>query len=144
MGSLQMAASATLSRSCWQSSLFCVAYGGLRAIDFKTGDIIVISPATGTFSVSDAAIANATGATVVAVSRNSERLEKLRVNVPLVKTVVLTGHVPLDTQPNIQAAGGLVDVAVDISPPAVTGSTIIESCMAFSEAVWENLSDGWP
>jgi len=106
----------------------CVAYGGLRAVDLKAGETIVVSPATGHFSMTAVAIATAIGANVVAVSRNAERLNKLKDIFPLIKTVVPTGDVAKDTQA-IVAAGGYADVFADISPPTATGSKHLESCI---------------
>ncbi|KAK0702774.1 hypothetical protein B0H67DRAFT_595085 [Lasiosphaeris hirsuta] len=108
--------------------IFTCCYGGLRGIDLKAGETIIISPATGHFSMSAVAIANAIGANVTAVSRNAERLKKLQEMFPLIRTVIPTGDVAKDTEA-IVAGGGLADVVMDVSPPAATGSTYIESCI---------------
>lgn len=109
-------------------AILCVAYGGLRAVDLKAGETIIVSPATGQFSMSAVAIATAIGANVIAVSRNAERLKTLQGLFPLIKTVVPTDDVAADTQALV-AAGGFADVFADISPPAATGSKHLESCM---------------
>jgi len=110
--------------------VFCVAYGGLRAIDLKAGETIVVSPATGYFSMSTVAIANAMGANVVAVGRDAEKLAKVGEIFPLIKTVVMAGDVAKDTGAILSAAGGHVDVFADVSPPAAVGSNHLESCVA--------------
>lgn len=108
---------------------FCVTYGGIRGIDLKAGETVIVSPATGHFSMSAVAIATAIGANVVAVSRNADRLMKLQELFPSIKTVVPTGDVDKDTETLVAAAGGFADVFLEISPPAAVGSTIIDSCL---------------
>ncbi|KAK2592540.1 hypothetical protein QQS21_009755 [Conoideocrella luteorostrata] len=96
-----------------------VAYGGLRRIDIKAGETIVITPATGFFSGAAIQAARAMGATVVAVSRNAEKLAELEQRHPGVKTVT-AGEVE-----NLTAAisaHGIIDAVVDVSPPAATDS----------------------
>ncbi|KAK4446554.1 hypothetical protein QBC34DRAFT_411435 [Podospora aff. communis PSN243] len=109
--------------------VFCVAYGGFRTVDLKAGETVVVSPATGHFSMSAVAIADAIGAKVIAVSRNADRLKQLRDIFPRVKTVVPTGDVAADTQAIVAAAGGYVDVFADVSPAAAVGSRHLESCI---------------
>jgi threonine dehydrogenase-like Zn-dependent dehydrogenase len=109
--------------------VFCVAYGGFRTVDLKAGETVVVSPATGHFSMSAVAIADAIGASVIAVSRNADRLKQLRDIFPRVKTVVPTGDVAADTQAIVAAAGGYADVFADVSPPAAVGSKHLESCI---------------
>ncbi|KAK1753153.1 hypothetical protein QBC47DRAFT_387883 [Echria macrotheca] len=107
--------------------IFTVPFGGLRSVDLKAGETVVVSPATGHFSLAAVAIATAMGARVVAVSRNADGLKRLQEMFPL---VVPTGDVAQDTGAIIAAAGGYVDVFAEISPPAAVGSTHIESCMS--------------
>ncbi|KAK0729522.1 hypothetical protein B0H67DRAFT_1884 [Lasiosphaeris hirsuta] len=105
----------------------CVAYGGLRGINLKAGETIVVSPATGLFSMSAVAIATAIGAKVIAVSRNAERLKRLQEIFPKVKTVVPTGDSAKDTATIM--AHGPVDAFVDVSPPEAKGSGHLKSCI---------------
>ncbi|KAK3348993.1 hypothetical protein B0T25DRAFT_232401 [Lasiosphaeria hispida] len=107
--------------------LCCVAYGGLRGIDLKAGETIVVSPATGLFSMSAVAIATAMGAKVIAVSRNTERLKRLQEIFPKAKTVQPTGDTDKDTAAIM--AHGPVDAFIDISPPEATGSGHLKSCI---------------
>ncbi|KAK5657498.1 hypothetical protein OQA88_3070 [Cercophora sp. LCS_1] len=109
--------------------IFTICYGGMRSIDLKAGETIIVSPATGQFSMSAVAIATAIGANVVAVSRNAERLKRLREMFPLVKTVIPTGDVAKDTEAIVKATDGGAEVFMDVSPPAAIGSTHLESCM---------------
>src|SRR5450759_585390 len=47
-----------------------VAYGGLRGIDLKARDTVIVAPATGGYSGSAVEVASAMGARVIAVGRN--------------------------------------------------------------------------
>lgn len=96
-----------------------VAYGGLRRIDIKAGETIVVTPATGLFSGAAIAAAHAMGATVIAVSRNAEKLAQLEKIYPTLKTIVAGNTKDLTAA---VAAYGPVDAVVDISPPSATDS----------------------
>jgi NADPH:quinone reductase-like Zn-dependent oxidoreductase len=56
---------------------FTVPYGGLRDIDLKPGETIIIAPAAGSFGGAAVKLALAMGALVIAVGRNPEALKKL-------------------------------------------------------------------
>ncbi|OAQ73482.1 isopropanol dehydrogenase [Pochonia chlamydosporia 170] len=96
-----------------------VAYGGLRKINLTAGETIVVTPATGLFSGAVVAVARAMGATVIAVSRNAEKLAELENNHPGLKTIV-AGKTENLTE--AIAAHGSIDVVVDFSPPSATDS----------------------
>lgn len=104
-----------------------VVYGGLRRVDLKAGETIVVAPATGLFSCAAVAVADAIGANVIAVGRNSERLEQLASYFPRIRTVTTTGDIETDT--TALRAYGPVDVFMDISPPVATGSSHLAAGM---------------
>lgn len=107
-----------------------VPFGGLRSIHLEPGETLVVTPATGLFSGATVSAALAMGAKVIAVSRSSSGLEKLKANFPSVRTVVATGDVKADTAAILAASGkNAPDACMEIGPPASTGSTIVTSCM---------------
>lgn len=55
-----------------------ISYGGLRGINLRAGETIIIAPATGGISGAAVEVASAMGARVIAVGRNLKALEKLR------------------------------------------------------------------
>ena len=105
-----------------------VAMGGLRAIDVKPGERVVVAPATGAFSGAGVQVAVAMGAQVVAMARNKALLDKVQQAAPAgrVQTVLITGDVDADAAALKQ--WGPVDAYVDLSPPAASESTHIRSC----------------
>ncbi|KUJ13584.1 GroES-like protein [Mollisia scopiformis] len=106
---------------------YAVAYGGLRSIDLKAGETIIIAPATGIYTGAAVEIASAMGARVIAASRNIEALNKLAALVPRVQVLQLKGKVEEDL------AGlknfGVIDAYLDMSPFAANESTHVRSCM---------------
>lgn len=110
-----------------QLPLALVAYGGLRGIDVKAGETVVVAPATGMFSGAAVGVAMAMGANVIAVSRNLEGLKKMQATYPRVNIVQLKGDVAADTA--AISAYGPVDAYIDISPAAASDSTHVRSCM---------------
>lgn len=109
------------------SSVF-IPFGGLRAVDLRPGETLIVSPATGFFSGAAINIALALGANVVAASRSAEGLAKIQKFFPSVAIVTLTGKTEDDTAAITKAAGGPADVFLDLSPPAATGSSLITAC----------------
>jgi D-arabinose 1-dehydrogenase-like Zn-dependent alcohol dehydrogenase len=91
-----------------------VAYGGLRGIDLKAGETIIVAPATGGFSSAAVEVASAMGARVVAVGRNMDKLKNVAKNNPRVIPVQLQGNVEEDTTA-LQRCGK-IDAYLDISP----------------------------
>lgn len=109
----------------WQA----ICYSGLRDIDLKAGETIVILPATGVFGGCAVEVASAMGACVVAGGRNVDALQKLAENVPNVKTVQLTGDVEADTAAITQCYGP-VDTYMDISSPMMPNTKHISAGLA--------------
>ncbi|KAL2161089.1 hypothetical protein VTH06DRAFT_8802 [Thermothelomyces fergusii] len=107
-----------------------VALGGLRAIDVKPGERVVVAPATGTFSYAAVQVAVAMGARVVAVGRSRESLESVQHRFPpgSVQVVSLTGDVEVDAA-SLRRFGP-VDAYVDLSPPTAGSSSHVRSCFA--------------
>jgi threonine dehydrogenase-like Zn-dependent dehydrogenase len=99
-----------------------VAYGGLDDAGVKSGDIVIVAPATGNFGGAAVVTALAMGANVIACGRNQETLDGLAkaIGSPSeLKAVKLTGDVEKDTVAIFAATGpGGADVYIDFSPPA--------------------------
>ncbi|KAH8802601.1 chaperonin 10-like protein [Xylogone sp. PMI_703] len=108
-------------------AILLVAYGGLRKIDVKAGETVLVAPATGLFSGGVIAIARALGANVIAGGRNVEKLEALKARFPGIRTVQLKGG--SEDAATIQAFGP-IDVFVDVSSAAATDAPYLGSCIA--------------
>ncbi|KAF2003942.1 NAD(P)-binding protein [Amniculicola lignicola CBS 123094] len=116
---------ATLSR-------YLVVYGGLRDIDVRAGETVVVAPATGGFGGAAVMVAVAMGASVIAMGRNEEALAALRGNFEpsRVLTVKITGDVNGDAEQLKKMSGGPIDAAFDISPAMAAKSTHLKSCIS--------------
>ncbi|PTB36256.1 hypothetical protein M441DRAFT_31393 [Trichoderma asperellum CBS 433.97] len=106
--------------------LLPVMYSGLRKIDVKAGETVLIAPSTGVFSGGCIAVARAMGANVIAGGRNEESLNALKARFHGIQTVKLTGE-PSDVA-SIQSFGK-IDAFVDLGPSAATGSTYLGSAI---------------
>jgi D-arabinose 1-dehydrogenase-like Zn-dependent alcohol dehydrogenase len=104
-----------------------VAYGGLRGINLKAGETVIIAPATGGYSGAAVEVASAMGARVIAVGRNMTTLKKVAEHNPRVFPVQLKGNVEEDTATLQQF--GKIDAYLDISPAAASKSTHVRSCL---------------
>lgn len=107
-----------------------VTLGGLRAIDVKPGERVIVSPSTGIFSGAAVQVAVALGAQVIATGRDLPKLEQLQQLFPAgrVQVVQITGDVQADTAALKQ--WGPVDAYLDITPPSAAGATHPRSCLA--------------
>ncbi|KAH8846362.1 hypothetical protein MCOR29_007084 [Pyricularia oryzae] len=106
-----------------------ILHGGLAAVGLRAGETVLVAPATGYFSGAAVPVALAMGAgAVVAVGRNAAALERLQATfgAERVRTVVTTGDVEADAAAMRKAAGP-VDVYMDVSPPAASGSSHMRS-----------------
>ncbi|TLD15141.1 hypothetical protein PspLS_10625 [Pyricularia sp. CBS 133598] len=106
-----------------------ILYGGLVSVGLRPGETALIAPATGYFSGAAVPMALAMGAgTVVAVGRSAATLEALQAKfgADRVRIVVTTGDVEADAAAMREAAGP-VDVYMDVSPPAASGSSHMRS-----------------
>lgn len=120
-------------------SQLLVAYGGLRDVDVRPGETVLVAPATGSFGGAAAHVALAMGADVVAMGRNEGVLKELeevaRRSYPggRLRTVKMTGGLEGDVAAIAAAArdlgsrSGTVDVFFDISPPNAGGSPHIQA-----------------
>ncbi|KAL2137290.1 hypothetical protein VTI74DRAFT_5021 [Chaetomium olivicolor] len=111
-----------------QLPLQLVAVGGLRAIDVKPGERVIVVPATGAFSGAAVQVAVAMGAQVIAMGRNRALLEKVQRTFPAgrVQIVPITGNVEEEVAALKQ--WGPVDAVIDLSPRAAGNSSHLRSC----------------
>lgn len=104
------------------------AYGGLRSIDVRAGETVLIAPATGTFGGAAVRVALAMGARVIAAGRQKEVLEELVALDDRVSAFQLGSDGTLDWQGLIDTHGE-VDIFVDFTPAAAAGSELTKSGM---------------
>lgn len=109
-----------------------VPYGGLRDIELKSGETIVVAPATGGFGGAAVEVSLAMGARVIAMGRKPDALKRVASAAgndnKRVETVQITGNMQVDTEA-LKSFGGPVDAFFDISPVAAAKSTHIKSCI---------------
>jgi NADPH:quinone reductase-like Zn-dependent oxidoreductase len=106
-----------------------VPFGGLRDVDVKAGEKVIITPATGTFGSAAVVGALSMGARVVAMGRNIEALERLKSFSPegRIRIVQNTGDVTADVKELTK--DGPADVFFDISPGKAWNSSHFKSCI---------------
>jgi alcohol dehydrogenase len=99
-----------------------IAYGGLLAMDFRPGETLLVSGATGNFGSATVALALAMGARcVVAPGRNVAALEDLRQRFgERLRPVRLTGDAAADRTAMQEAAPGPIDAVQDFLPPSAS------------------------
>ena len=114
---------AEAGRWCAMNTLL-IAYGGLLAMEFRAGETLLVSGATGNFGSATVALALAMGARcVVAPGRNRAILDDLRRRFgERLAPVRLTGDSAMDTEAMRRAALGPVDAVQDFLPPSVSAS----------------------
>jgi NADPH:quinone reductase-like Zn-dependent oxidoreductase len=78
-------------------SRLVVPYGGLRDIDIKAGETVIIAPATGPFGSAAVTVALAMGARVIAMGRNLSILQRFAASHSRVDIVQITRGVVADT-----------------------------------------------
>ena len=116
-------------------SLLLVPYGGLLAVDLKAGETVLVSGATGNFGSAAVVVALAMGARrVVAPGRNQAVLDDLQRRFGTrVVPVSLTGDDQADGEAMKAAAGGPIDVMLDILPPSVAARVVRTAAMTVRE-----------
>ncbi|QKX57501.1 uncharacterized protein TRUGW13939_04615 [Talaromyces rugulosus] len=119
-----------------------VAYGGLRAIDLKAGETIIISPATGNHSGAAVQVATAMGARVIAVGRNAETLKLLAESNPRVHPVHLTGNVGQDV--GLLTQFGTVDAFMDFTPSSMQNPLHMKACVLAVKQYGKGVLMGFP
>ena len=115
--------------------LLLVPSGGLLAADFRPGETLLVSGATGNFGSATVAAALGMGAAcVVAPGRNQRVLKDLSYRFgPRVRTVELRGDEALDRERMKAAAPGPIDVVLDILPPSAPASVTRAAAMTVRE-----------
>ncbi len=115
--------------------VYLVPYGGLLAADFRAGESLLVSGATGNFGSAAVAVGLAMGAgRVVAVGRNQLALEDLSARFgDRVRTVVLSGEADDDQAAMLAAAGGPADAVLDLLPPSVDTTVVRAAAMTVRE-----------
>lgn len=112
-------------------SYLLVAYGGLRDIRVEPGETVVICPATGGFGGAGVQVAISMGVRVIAMGRNETELERMKAHVlrgtpsANIETVKITGDEEKDAI--ALQAFGIIDAALDLSPPAASKSPHLNS-----------------
>lgn len=102
-----------------------VPYGGLRANDLKAGETVIVSPRLGLYGGAAVLVALAMGASVIAMGRNMEALERIKKRSERIETVPVPGDVLKDSK--ALRSSGAVDAFFDISLFEAGKSTHIKS-----------------
>ncbi len=112
-----------------------IAYGGLLAMDFRPGETLLVSGATGNFGSATVALALAMGARcVVAPGRNAAVLDDLQARFgQRVVAVRLSGDRAADTETMKRAAPGPIDAVQDFLPPPVGASVAHAAIMTLRQ-----------
>jgi threonine dehydrogenase-like Zn-dependent dehydrogenase len=108
-------------------SALAVPYGGLRDINLRAGETIIIAPATGAFGGAAVIVALAMGAKVIAMGRNKEALARIAATSDRVRTVRITGDQQAETAALLKH--GPIDAYFDISPPEAEKTTHIKAAI---------------
>ena len=113
-----------------------VPYGGLLAGRLQAGETLLVSGATGNFGSACVAVALAMGAgRVVAPGRNDAVLTELVKRYgSRVRTVRLLGDPVEDTARMRQAAGGPIDMVLDLLPPSAGATVTRAAAMTVRES----------
>ena len=104
-----------------------IPFGGLTDIGVKSGETVIVAPATGGFGMGAVKVALALGARVIAMGRNASVLSQLASTHERVETVAITGDTLADYEELKKF--GVIDAYFDISPPAAAESTHFKSAM---------------
>jgi len=112
-----------------------IAYGGMLAMDFRPGETLLVSGATGNFGSATVALALAMGARcVVAPGRNTAALDDLRTRFGRrLAPVRLTGDGAADTEAMKLAAPGPIDAVLDFLPPSVSAGVARAAVMTLRQ-----------
>lgn len=105
-----------------------ITYGGMRGIDLKAGETIIIAPATGGYSGAAVGVAIAMGARVIATGRNTAVLERLAATFPPGRVCVAPMKGDLEADKATLKSFGPADAYLDISPAQAAGSTHHAAC----------------
>lgn len=108
-------------------SSLAVPYGGLRDVNLRPGETVIVAPATGAFGGAAVIVALAMGAKVIAMGRNRAALERIAASSDRVRAVRITGDQAAETAE--LKRDGPIDVFFDISPPEAEKSTHIKAAI---------------
>lgn len=116
-------------------NLLLVPYGGLLAANFKAGETLLVSGATGNFGSAGVAVGLAMGAGyVICPGRNEVILEDLRRRFgSRVRTLTLTGDDVEDRERMNRAGRGPIDCVIDLLPPSAGTKPVRAAAMAVRE-----------
>ncbi|MYU07147.1 zinc-binding dehydrogenase [Streptomyces sp. SID8366] len=120
----------------WSSLVvYAIPYGGLLAASLQAGETVLVSGSTGNLGSAAVAMALALGAgRVVAPGRNRDALGLLSDRFGRrVRTVGLTGDEDTDRAAMTTAAGGPIDVVIDLLPPAAPSAVTRAAAMTVRE-----------
>jgi D-arabinose 1-dehydrogenase-like Zn-dependent alcohol dehydrogenase len=104
-----------------------VPYGGLRDINLRPSETVIVAPATRAFGGAAVIVALAMGTKVVAMGRNRAALERIAATSDRVRTVQITGDQAAETAALMKY--GPIDAFFDISPPEAEKSTHIKAAI---------------
>ncbi|MDQ0808929.1 alcohol dehydrogenase [Streptomyces sp. B3I7] len=115
--------------------VYVIPYGGLLAGGLEPGETLLVSGATGNLGSAAVALALAMGAgRVVAPGRNRAVLDLLADRFgPRVRPVELTGDEAADRAAMSAAAGGPVDMVLDLLPPSAPSTVARTAAMTVRE-----------
>jgi NADPH:quinone reductase-like Zn-dependent oxidoreductase len=116
-------------------AVYSVPYGGLLAGGLAAGETMLVSGATGNFGSSAVAVGLAMGAgRVIVPGRNRAALGLLAERFgPRVRPVELSGDEQADRSAMSVAAGGPVDLVLDLLPPQAPVSAVRAAAMTVRE-----------
>jgi alcohol dehydrogenase len=122
---------ADAGRWCGLGTLL-VPYGGLLAGRLLAGETLLVNGATGAFSSAGVAVGVAMGAArIVATGRNEAALADLERRFgDRVRTVKMSGNEEEDRRQMQQAAGGAIDIVLDLLPPEASPSWVRAAALA--------------
>ncbi|MFD7815773.1 alcohol dehydrogenase catalytic domain-containing protein [Streptomyces sp. NPDC059785] len=116
-------------------TVYTIAHGGLQAGRLTPGETLLVSGATGNLGSTAIAVAFAMGAgRVVAPGRNRDVLDSLASRFgPRLRPVPLTGDEATDRAAMSAAAGGPIDMVIDLLPPSAPSSATRTAAMTVRE-----------
>jgi alcohol dehydrogenase len=116
-------------------AVYAVPYGGLLAGELAAGETLLVSGATGNFGSAAAAVGLAMGAgRVVVPGRNRAVLRQLADRFgPRVRPVELSGEEEADRAAMSAAAGGPIDLVIDLLPPQAPSRVVRAAAMTVRE-----------
>ncbi|KAI9151565.1 L-threonine 3-dehydrogenase [Paramyrothecium foliicola] len=106
-----------------------IPFGGLADLNVKSGDTIIIAPATGRYGSAAVHLALAMGANVIVVGRNVQILSEIAAIDPRVRTVQLSNEVEEDVKAITAAGQGSIEAFWDMSPVEASESSHFQSCL---------------